>query len=433
MPLSDIVNVQITRQTSAVSRAGFGTMLFLGLHKDTNNRVDFYSSQSAVEAVHGASSQIAIATSDYFAQSPSPTQVAIGRRTIDNVELTVTSAVVGTVYSVTINGTLFSYTAIGGDTAAAIATALCTAINAGAEPVTATAGAGGVFDLDADVAGVPYTVAVSSLISITAFVADDDIDDDLSACEQENNNWYGLTVHSRDQDDVELVADWTESRKKYFITASDDEDIIDETVGADTTSIAAYLRTNSLARSSCIYHALAATQFADCALFGQILPQDPGSYTAMFKTLASVTVDTLTDTQATNALAKNCNIFQEIGGVNILREGKDGEGEYIDVIIFVDWLQARMTERIYSLLVNSLKIPYTDTGAALVEAEIKAQLDQGIDRGGLAKDPAYTVTIPKVSTISSTDKANRLLPDITFSATLAGAIHKIEINGTVSL
>jgi len=433
MPLSDIVNVQISRETAAVSQAGFGTALFVAPHKSFNDRLQYYSSQSAVEAVFAATSKIALATAALFGQNPSPTRVAIGRRTVDNVELTVASAVSGATYTVTINGTDFSTVAGGGDTVETIADALVAAINLGSEPVTATDGVGGVFDLDADVAGVAYTVEVTDNITITDYVATDAIGDDLTAIEQENNDWYGLAIQDRTQATVEAATTWVEARRKLFLTASYDANIVDQSVSTDTTSIAAYVRTNSLARTGVIYHADAATEYIEMGLFGQILPLDPGSYTAMFKTLATIAVDTLTDTQATNALAKNCNIYQEIGGVNITREGKVGEGEYIDIIVFVDWLQARMAERIFSKLVNLPKVPFTDGGVALIEGEIRAQLDQGIARGGLAKDPAYTVTVPKVADISAQDKANRLLANIVFAATLAGAIHAVEIQGTVTV
>ena len=52
--------------------------------------------------------------------------------------------------------------------------------------------------------------------------------------------------------------------------------------------------------------------------------------------------------------------------------------------------------------------------------------------GILAADPAFTVTAPAVADVSAGDKTARTLPDVDFDATLAGAIHKVEISGTVS-
>jgi hypothetical protein len=53
--------------------------------------------------------------------------------------------------------------------------------------------------------------------------------------------------------------------------------------------------------------------------------------------------------------------------------------------------------------------------------------------GILAADPAYEITAPDASEVSVADKGNRLLPDMEFTGTYAGAIHKVEIQGVLSL
>jgi hypothetical protein len=153
----------------------------------------------------------------------------------------------------------------------------------------------------------------------------------------------------------------------------------------------------------------------------------------MFKTLTGIAATTLTTTQSQNARAKKANTYETLGGVNITREGTMASGEYIDIIRGIDWLQARMEERIYSRLVNLAKIPFTDAGIAIIEAEIRAQLDDGIDNGLIAVDPEYTITVPAASSVSAAEKTARILPDIQFTATLAGAIHSVQVAGTVSV
>jgi hypothetical protein len=108
-------------------------------------------------------------------------------------------------------------------------------------------------------------------------------------------------------------------------------------------------------------------------------------------------------------------------------------GEWIDVMIFVDWLEQRMKERLWSRLANSKKIPYTAAGAAIIEAEIRAQLNDGIRVGGLANSPAPTVFVPDVLTLSTNTRALRIFEGITFEARLAGAIHFITVQGTVTV
>lgn len=438
MPLSDIVNVQITRQTSAVSRAGFGTALILGTNRRIAELIKYYSSLESVAADFNSTDAEYIAAAAIFSQSPTVTQIAIGRRDVqDKTVVTVTQAD-STEYKVTINGTEFTYTsASSGDTAADIAAALVLAINGGTEPVTATDNLDGTFDLDPDVAGTAYALNLTpvSLLTADALVPAQAYADDLDDIVDVSNDWYALVLTSKLKADQLLVAAWIETKRKIFFYRSDDSDIIDTTDAADsptTGTIAAQLKGAAYARTGGLYHGSAATQNADAAWFGKILPQDPGSYTAMFKTLAGITVDGLTDTQAKNALDKYANTYEEIGGKNIAREGKVAEGEYIDTIIFVDWLQARITEDVYAAMVNLPKVPYTDQGVAIIEAALRARLEDGVEKGGLVAG-SIVITVPKVADVLPADKAARLLPDVKFTAQLQGAIHAVNINGVVTL
>ncbi len=109
-------------------------------------------------------------------------------------------------------------------------------------------------------------------------------------------------------------------------------------------------------------------------------------------------------------------------------------GEWIDAIRGRDWLVARLRERIVLHLQNAPKIPYTQTGAESLGNDVDAQLKEGIGQGYLASEPEYIVTVPDVSTISDADKIARTLPDISFEATLAGAIHIVDpLNGVLKV
>jgi hypothetical protein len=107
--------------------------------------------------------------------------------------------------------------------------------------------------------------------------------------------------------------------------------------------------------------------------------------------------------------------------------------EYLDVVRFRDWLTSRLQERIFARLAGNKKIPFTDTGIAIIEAEIRGQLDEGVQVGGLAADPEPTVTVPLASAVTTANKQARHLTPVYFTATLAGAIHKLTIEGTVSV
>jgi len=70
---------------------------------------------------------------------------------------------------------------------------------------------------------------------------------------------------------------------------------------------------------------------------------------------------------------------------------------------------------------------------AVVEADVRAILDLGIAKGLIASTPAYTVSVPLAADVSSANKIARNLPDVTWEATLAGAIHHVTITGRVTV
>lgn len=256
---------------------------------------------------------------------------------------------------------------------------------------------------------------------------------DLTNIQAVNNTWYALACIDRNQSDVLSVAAWIESQMKIFGTSSADPNIINEAPGIDTSSVAYFLNLNGYVRTFLIYHQDANNDYPECAWFGNCLPLTPGSETWMFKTLNTIPYSVLSSTQENNAFGKECNTYEYIGGVGITQMGTMAQGEYIDIIRGVDWLTSTIQSNVYSILVNNPKVPYTDTGITAVEAEIRSALNQGITNNFIASEPPYQIIVPLASSVPAIDKANRILRNVTFNATLAGAIQAINITGTVSV
>lgn len=445
MSLSEIVNVVITRQTTSVSRAGFGTLLIVGPNVNVNNRLEYFtSSATALLKIVGASTLEAALITDIFAQNPTVTRIALGAVQASKTAVIAGTMTAGTI-SATVNGRVHS-TAFITDSDTTL-TALATAIQTDADVLTAvnTTGTIVVTPVTGKAVGIVYDITLATgLTGVTATATElsETYDTALGLIFNEQPDWYGVAAATRTIGKQELVADWVEANKKFFIAGSADANIIDQNLATDITSIAYYVNSNSLGRTAVIYNAGAAADGVEAALFGKILPLDPGTYTAMFKTFAGVAVDTLTSTQSTNALAKNANVYQLIGGVNISREGKVGGGEYIDVIIFIDWLQARIQESVYATLVKLPKVPYTNPGILSIRDAVDQPLAVGQNRGGISPTlfnaddvqiGGYVITVPALANISSADKTARFLQNVNFTAWLAGAIHSVRINGVVTL
>ena len=257
------------------------------------------------------------------------------------------------------------------------------------------------------------------------------VDAALNAIANENNDWYGIVVDQSLVSSFADVASWVETAKKFAIFWITDVNAYDPSKSTDLASVLKLANRN---RSAVFWHATPAggADYPDAAWMGEGFPYEPGTSTWAYKTLNGVTPDTLLASQETALKNKNCNYYMTVGGVSITQEGKVASGEYIDIIIGTDWIEARLREAVYSALVNNRKIPYDDTGIAMIEGLVKGVLNEAASKGILQAD-SIAVTVPKYADIPQADKLARKLPDVKFSALYQGAIHSVTINGTISV
>lgn len=361
----------------------------------------------------------------------------------NQAKVNVTQVEPNQLYRITINGVNFDYTTLPTvQTALEIATVLTDLINAVPQvvPVSATNNGDGSIDIISDnltnsfsLSVNPEVLGIQKGLIVLPLTAVNAVADDLTAINNANSTWYALIATTRDVATVKAIAAWVEARIKLFGTASSNADIINVPAGTDTTSIAAFLNQAGYVRSFVMYHQDAALDFPEAAWFGRVLPLEPGSETWKFKTLAGISYSNLTTTQSNNALNKKANTYEFVAGVGITANGTVAQGEYIDTIRGIDWLTSRIQEFVFSVLVQNPKVPYTDAGITVIQSEVMRALALGVANDFLTNDPAPIVTVPRAADVSPTDKANRILRDVKFTATLAGAIHAVVIRGTVSV
>lgn len=427
MNLDTIVKINITRQTKQVTRAGFGTALALFAGITFAETIRTYEDSASVQADTEVPAGVKLFAQKYFGQTLQPTALVIGKRTakIAMVEtVTVANAVDGSKV-IAIDGVEYEFVAAA-NTVIQIRDGLVAAINAGTGFVTAAAGiANSEIILTADVAGNSFSSVLSDGLTKVINTANNGVAEDIAAASAANNDWYALALESRNVNDILNAASYIEATKKIFIACSEDADILT----AVETDVASLLMARSYARTALIF-SKDQENFPEAAWLGSRLPTDPGSSTWKFKTLAGILPEDISSTEETNLKAKNVNYHIAVAGVNIMVEGKMAVGEFIDIIHFVDWLGARMQERIYSTLVNAEKIAFTDAGIGVIETDVRAQLTQGVEVGGL---DSFTVTVPKRSQTQAADRAARTLKGIKFNGVLAGAIHFVEVQGNVTV
>lgn len=438
-------NVQVTVTTDAppVSQAGFGVPLFaadaVSLGGGFVERVRYYSTNDEAQADADLSEAAKNALQSMFSQNPHVDSAAVGRveadeAQVDTVTFTGTTAVAAEVFTITINGTDYTFPAVGGETPAALATALAPLVDADPD-VSAVDSGGGVVTITADVAGDSFTTAVSTDsvgIAMAQATTNENVNigSELDAIVAESADWYGLCIESRDATHIERAAAWTESAGRFFVAQSSDSDILT----AATTDIVSTLAGLSYTRTLVCYHATD-TQYEDAALLGLKLAANPDEITTFWKyaTLAGISVDDLTATQRDNVIAKGGNVYLTFFGQAAIANGYMVNGNPADLLITLDWVTARIREAIAQRFLSASnandKIPYTDAGIQIFSAIVRKVLAVGEAIGHFTPDTSE-VTAPLASAVTSADKANRILR-LSFVTEAAGAIESVRVNGSV--
>jgi len=492
--LDDVATIEITTGTKTPTRAGFGYPLVAGYTTVFPERVRQYASLAAMVADGFLTTDLVyLAAAACFAQDPSPTRVYVGRcANTQKQKIRITphaSPLASTVYKTYLNGQARYYTTDDTPTVAEITAGLTAALEPAAWQASTSYAVGGYVTNDSgpvkvyicttagtsagsggptgtgtgivdntctwDYVGADQNVTATDgtsyvdvesdaiadqfrlyaeffnylgLNDITPNGSPSGIAEDLAAIQIENDDWYGLVTTNQGKAVIQAASAWAEAQTKIYFPTSPDVDIIE----SGSSDLASALNAASYGRTALMWHPRQ-DQYAGAAWAGYGLPQDPGSITWKYKTLAGVTYSELSETQIGYLRAKKCNFYNRLAGISITQDGKVSDNEWIDVVRGIDWTKVRMQENIFSVLANAKKIPYTDKGASVIQGTVKAVLMEGVGNDLYAADPEPTVTVPKVADVPAADKANRLLPDVEFTATLAGAIHTVAVSGVVSV
>jgi len=250
------------------------------------------------------------------------------------------------------------------------------------------------------------------------------------------DGWYVLCTAGLDESLYETIAEWTESQIKLF----------SYTFLSDTDPVGAiYYRSfgicgiiNDDDKPSAVPQA---NQFLNVAFTARCLAYPAGSETWANNRLAAVYPSNLSSTLMNTFKTNSSNYFIKVAGRNITMNGQVRANEWIDTIRGRDWLQNDMQLRIFNLLIMNPKIPYTNAGIAMVQNAMVASLKAARQRGIVAEDeydddgalvPGFTTSVPNSASITATQKASRVLVDCKFSARLAGAIHVIRVDGSLT-
>lgn len=246
--------------------------------------------------------------------------------------------------------------------------------------------------------------------------------------------WYALILLDKTESVVLEAAAYIETQRKFFMTSSNDADLLDMAV---TDDLGSQLRDLGITRTSVVYHSTADVVFAEAAYLGDTLALDAGALTFKFRQLTGIAPDTLTGAQISALESKNVNFIISIGGISTTCNGTVSNSEFIDIIRDTDSVQADIEESVFQALSDTDRIPYTQGGIAIIENVLRGALARAEAAGIIASpdgiQPAFTITTPRVLDISKADRASRVLPGITASGFYAGAIHFTDFNISLSV
>lgn len=427
--LDSIVQLQLTRGSTPVETASFQIPGILATFTNFSERTRTYTDIDGVGEDFRTTDPVYIIASKLFGQSTVgavPPSIVVGRRQVNTVNGSVTVQN-STPYTVTINGTTYSFTSDASATAIEIIAGLDTAVGTSPVGVTFTDNLDGTFTVGPTVAGTPWSFRASPNITLTNTTPTESYADAEVAMNEDNGTWYALFTDTHVQADVVALSNVVVAQRKIMGTSSQDPAVI--TTG--TTDVAAVLSAASASRTYGVYLPTADTEYPEAAWAGSQLAYTPGSNDWDFKRAVGVTVSKLSDTARVNLRNKNMNMYTRVGGVNIFQDGNMFDGTPIDQVIVEDWIYARLQEQIFFRIINSLKIPMTNPGLVVVENEIRSVLSQSEANGAI--DRGWSVTVPDVLEIPENLRALRTAGVFQFRARLAGSIRKVLINGFLAV
>lgn len=260
-----------------------------------------------------------------------------------------------------------------------------------------------------------------------------------------DNDWYYLLTDRDDDEYVSALAKFAEAsepseaelgagvedHRKFYMGQTSNKNFANET-----------------ARAAVIYaDAEHLNEEADAAYTGNVGPFYPESVTWKFKrpqdgnAAASegtklITLPLLTEDERDQLLENHVNFLTEEYKRQYVKNGTCLNGEFIDVVLGGDWIAKRMRDLLYDILLSNPNINYDDAGFGLVATAVMQALAEAVNLNIIARDPesntgVFNLTVPKYAESTEEQRANRTMPDITWEAQLAGAIHQVKTKGVL--
>lgn len=257
-----------------------------------------------------------------------------------------------------------------------------------------------------------------------------------------DNDWYYLLTDKDDDEYVIALAKFAEASEPSEAELGAGVEDHRKFYMGQTSNKAFVCNT---ARAAVIYADEAhLNEEPDASYTGNVGPFYPTSVTWKFKrpqdgnasTTKLITLPQLTDGERDALLENHVNFLTEEYKRQYVKDGTCLNGEFIDVVLGGDWIAKRMRDLLYDILLANANINYGDDGFGLIGTAVVQALAEATDLNIIARDPesktgVFTVVIPKYAESTEDQRRNRVMPDITWEAQLAGAVHQVKTKGVL--
>lgn len=449
-PISDTVKINITADTPKLTQQGFGTTVMFGYVNHLTDRVKAYSSVAELIADgYTSAHEVYKKMVKHLSQDRKPSQFKVARiapnaNSIQKITLVGTFS--GGVFKIGVGGVNTADIAFDADAAAIkaaiellVAVTEVTVVRATSAVITiefsgSTDGNKHWDPITVDVSGLTATPPVATITQVQYGSAVETLDVAFSAAKEEDNDFFGMICSQTCSDsEVLATAALVQTDVKSFVVLRKVSAIASATYNESAPSdLAEKMKALGYTKTDVVWTATD-DNFIDAAITGLQLTKTPGSSTYMFRQLVGVVADKISTTQRNNLRSKNCNFYESQNGISIFKDGVAPSGEFIDIVIGIDYLTARMGETVFAGLAQIEKVDYETPGLDIIESLMLTALYNFGVKNNLIVETSILIILPDLTKVPAQDKAARILREVKFTATLKGAIHTLYIDGSLTV
>lgn len=495
IPISRDVSVTVTK-SQVISTTDLSIPVFVsatGGFVQGPGRIRYYSTITSLEADWGTSSEAYKAGSAFFQQNPRPQTMAVAQAFSTDLPGILVTGITGSFetlkaiddgsFSITIDGVTENITGLSFLSTTSfddVATALQAAIQAvgtggyTAATVEASGGSSNQFTIKSGTTGAASSVI--SLVSAIPIVGTDisvvgllngpesstqpgyvfvnfttELVNIAAAATCAGTFVYGWVLDAAyrdEQEQLDAIA-WMETQPFGIIMLETNSTLA---ITAGDTSSNIFVAFNNQYQRTCSFYSTDVALYYGMAYLAILLSVDYGgantALTMKFKNMVGVTPVIITETELDILESKRCNTFTIMSNsARTDREGVQANNSwYSDDLTNVDNYVNELLSSVYNVFTTTNKVPFTNSGIALLYSA-EALIGERYIRNGVLADrlildtqepsgfrtvPAYQIIFQPLQNISQSNRDDRLLTGNQIALQLAGAIHKLIISINVT-